>query len=49
VSENHIKQFINTYQHLLGRYEKSGNTLQTLISLINECTDGKSCVNDGEL
>jgi len=51
VTETHIKQYVNKYNHLLDRYEKTGSSFQTLISLLNDCTDdgGQGCKTDGPL
>jgi hypothetical protein len=50
VTEDHIKQYIEKYNSLLGRYDKTGNTLSSLMSLLTECAGSDaSCKTDGAL
>lgn len=51
ITTDHIKKYTEKYNHLLGRYEKTGSTLNTLVSLLNDCAgdDGKNCDTNGEL
>ena len=49
ITESHIKQYVSKYNHLLDRYERTGSSFQTLISLLNDCSDdgGQGCRTDG--
>ena len=50
VTENQIKKYVEKYDHLLNRYQKTGNTLSTLISLLQDCSDGSGdCDTNAEL
>ena len=51
VTEKHISSYVDKYNHLLNRYEKTGNSFQTLISLLKDCQadGGKGCQTDGDL
>jgi hypothetical protein len=53
ISESHIKKYVEKYNHLLGRYEKTGSTLNTLISLLTDCSgpnnEGTNCQPTGPL
>jgi len=42
ITREHIERYVEKYNGLLGRYEKSGNSFNTLISLL------KDCAEDGE-
>lgn len=50
ITESHIKNYVEKYNHLLGKYEKTGNSFNTLISLLKDCNEdgGKGC-SDAEL
>jgi hypothetical protein len=43
ITEDDVKRYVEKYGHLLNRYEKTGNSFNTLISLLKDCCDG-----DGE-
>jgi len=49
ITESHIKQYVSKYNHLLDRYERTGSSFQTLISILNDCSDdgGEGCKTDG--
>jgi hypothetical protein len=52
ITDSHIKKYVEKYNHLLNRYEKTGSSLSTLASLLKDCSDGgdsKGCETDGEL
>lgn len=40
VSYKHIEKFVEKYNHLLSRYERNGNSFNTLISLLQDCCEG---------
>jgi hypothetical protein len=40
ISYKHIEKYVEKYNHLLSRYERNGNSFNTLISLLKDCCDG---------
>ena len=42
ITRDHVEKYVEKYNGLLGRYEKTGNSFNTLISLL------KDCAEDGE-
>ncbi len=36
----HVEKYVSKYNHLLGRYDKTGSSFNTLISLLKDCCDG---------
>lgn len=40
ITEDHVKRYVEKYNHLLNRYERTGNSFNTLISLLKDCCDG---------
>jgi hypothetical protein len=47
ISREHVEKYVEKYNGLLNRYEKTGNSFNTLISLLKDCADdggdGKDC------
>lgn len=48
ITESHIKKYVEKYNHLLNKYEKTGSSFNTLISLLKDCgDDDKATSKDG--
>jgi hypothetical protein len=40
ITVNHVKQYVDKYNHLMNRYDKTGSSFNTLISLLKDCCEG---------
>ena len=51
ITDAHIRKYVEKYNHLLNRYEKTGSSLSTLVSLLSDCSGSNStnCETNGAL
>lgn len=50
VNEAHIQRYVDKYNNLLSRYERTGDSFSTLASLLKDCCEGKKeCETNGEI
>lgn len=40
ITVSHVEKYVSKYNHLLNRYDKTGSSFNTLISLLKDCCDG---------
>jgi hypothetical protein len=40
ISVSHVEKYVSKYNHLLNRYDKTGSSFNTLISLLKDCCEG---------
>lgn len=40
ITVSHVKQYVDKYNHLMTRYDKTGSSFNTLISLLKDCCEG---------